>query len=103
MTVLQAIAMAGGVLTTGTLGKVKIIYWDDKNQPVVRTINLKNVYSLKMEEDLIVPNNSVIYVPRTVIAGMDRFVDQYIKQLLLWQGESFAFSYGVYNAPVLTR
>jgi polysaccharide biosynthesis/export protein PslD len=104
MTVLQAIASAGGILTTGSLGKVKILYWDQKNQPIVRTINLKNAMNnLKIEEDIIVPNNSVIFVPRTAIAEADRWVDQYIRQLLLWQGESFGFSYGVYNAPVITR
>jgi polysaccharide export outer membrane protein len=104
MTVLQAIAMVGGVLTTGSLGKVKILYWDDKNQPVIRTVNLKNaMHSLRVEEDIIVPNNSVIFVPRTAIAEADRFVDQYIKQLFLWQGESFALTYGVYNAPTVVR
>lgn len=103
MTTLQAIAMAGGPLTTGTLGKVRVLYWDEKGQPVVRTINLKNMYSLEIEEDMIVPNNSIIYVPRTAIAEADRFVDQYIRQLFLWQGESFIFTYGVYNAPYVTR
>lgn len=103
MTVMQAIAMAGGVLTTGSLGKVKILYWNEKNQPVVRTINLKNSFSsLKIEEDLIVPNNSIIFVPRTAIAEADRWVDQYIRQLFLWQGENFAFTYGVYSAPITT-
>ncbi len=103
MTVLQAIAMAGGVLTTATLGKVKILYWDEKNQPVIRTVNLKNaMHGLKVEEDIIVPNNSVIFVPRTAIAEADRWVDQYIRQLFLWQGESMGFTYGVYNAPQRT-
>ena len=104
MTVLQAVAMAGGVRTTGSLGKVRVLFWDEKNQPVVRTINLSNVmHGLRIEEDMIVPNNAVIFVPRTVIAEMDRFVDQYIKQLFLWQGESLGFYYNMYNAPYSTR
>jgi polysaccharide biosynthesis/export protein PslD len=106
MTVLQAVAMAGGVLPTGSLEKVKILYWDEKNQPILRTINLQNVmFKLRVEEDIIVPNNSVIFVPRTTIARMDRWVDQYIKQLFLWQGEvaSIGFGYQIYTAPTTTR
>ncbi len=106
MTVLQAVAMAGGVLNTGSLDKVKILYWNEKNQPVVRTVNLTGVMnSLKIEEDMIVPNNSVIYVPKTGIAKADLWVDQWISQLLLWKGESasIGFGYQLYTAPYTTR
>ncbi|MBA4417134.1 MAG: hypothetical protein C0392_04390 [Syntrophus sp. (in: bacteria)] len=106
MTVLQAIAMSGGVLNTGSLDKVKILYWNDKNQPFVRTINLTGVMNrLKMEEDIIVPNNSVIYVPKTGIAKANIWVDQYIAQLLLWKGESasLGFSYDLFRLATPVR
>ena len=35
-TVLQAIAQAGGVSPTGTLKNVKILYWNEKNEPMAR-------------------------------------------------------------------
>lgn len=96
MTVVQAIAASGGVLPTGSLEYVKLMYWNDKNEPVLKTINLKSVMSdLRLEEDMIIPNNSVIFVPKTTIAKMNQWVDQYIRQLFLWQGESLGFSYGL--------
>ena len=89
MTVLQTIAQSGGVLPTGTLKNVKIVYWTEKNEPTVKTLDLVKMFSgLTLEQDMIVPNNAVIYVPKTTIAKMDMWVDQYIKQLFLWQGES---------------
>lgn len=94
MTILQAIAASGGVLPTGSLENVKIMYWNDKNEPVLKTVNLQSMMdNLKLEEDIIVPNNSVIFIPKTTIAKMNKWVDQYIRQLFLWQGESLGFSY----------
>jgi hypothetical protein len=54
---------------------------------------------------MIVPNNAVIYVPKTTIAKMDMWVDQYIKQLFLWQGESASLgvSYIVHQPAIYTR
>jgi hypothetical protein len=60
---------------------------------------------LKMEEDIIVPNNSVIYVPKTGIAKADLWVDQYIAQLLLWKGESasLGFNYDLFRLATPVR
>jgi polysaccharide biosynthesis/export protein PslD len=98
MSVLEALAMSGGVLPTGSLDKIKVLYWSERNEPMVRTVNLSNVMgSLRLEEDFAVPNNSVIYVPATAIAKLDRIVDQYVKQLLLFQGSSLGFSYELHS------
>jgi len=96
MTIMQAVAASGGVLPTGSLEYVKLMYWNEKNEPILRTVNLLNIMNnLKIEDDMIVPNNSVIFVPKTNIAKMNQWVDQYIRQLFLWQGESLGFSYGL--------
>ncbi len=96
MTVMQAIAASGGVLPTGSMEHVKLMYWNEKNEPVLKTINLKTVMNdLRLEEDMIIPNNSMIFIPKTTIAKMNQWVDQYIRQLFLWQGESLGFSYGL--------
>ncbi|HQN18414.1 MAG TPA: polysaccharide biosynthesis/export family protein [Syntrophobacteraceae bacterium] len=98
MTVLQVIASVGGTLPTGSQEHVKILYWNDRNEPVVRTVNLVNILNrLELEGDMIVPSNSVLFVPKTTIAKMDQFVDQYIKQLFLSQGSSVTFAFGVYK------
>ncbi len=105
MTVLQIIAQSGGVTPTGTLKNVKILYWNEKNEPIVRTIDLFKMFSgLSLESDMIVPNNAVIYVPKTTITKMDQWVDQYIKQLFLYQGESasMGFSYILHQPRIIT-
>jgi len=105
MTVLQIIAQSGGITPLGTLQNVKIMYWNEKNEPIVRTIDLFKMFSgLNLENDMIVPNNAVIYVPKTTIAKMDQWVDQYIKQLFLWQGESASvgFSYILHQPTIYT-
>ena len=101
MMVLQALAMAGGVLPTGSLEVVKILYWDNCNIPRLRTLNLLNVMlRMKIHEDFLLPQNAIIFVPMTTIAKMDKFVDQYIKQLFLWQGESLAIDQALFGQPL---
>ncbi len=96
MTIMQAVAASGGVLPTGSLEYVKLMYWNEKNEPILKTVNLLSIMNnLKIEDDIIIPNNSVIFIPKTTIAKMNQWVDQYIRQLFLWQGESLGFSYGL--------
>lgn len=96
LTLLQLFANVGGYLPTSAMDQVKIMYWNERNEPILRTVNLKDIMNnLKLEEDMVVPNNSVIYVPKTGIAKLNQFVDQYIRQLFLWQGENLGFQYGL--------
>ncbi len=96
MTALQAISLAGGIRPTGAMDNVKILYWDANNHPRVRTVNLYNVINhLQLHEDMVLPNNSVLYVPETGIARANRFVEQYISKLFLYTGAGIGlgFSY----------
>ena len=103
MTLMQLFASVGGYLPTSAMDQVKIMYWNERNESILRTVNLYNIMNnLKLEEDMVVPNNSVIYVPKTGIAKMNQFVDQYIRQLFLWQGASLGFSYGLGGTTVST-
>lgn len=95
LTVLQAIASAGGHLPTGSLSGVKVLYWSaDDNQPRLRTVNLQRViHELRVEEDMVLPGNSTVYVPPTGITKANRFIDQYLKQLFLFNGTSIGINY----------
>lgn len=94
MTLLQLVSSVGGYLPTSALDQVRIMYWDEKNQPMLKTVDIMNIMNnLKLEDDIVVPNNSVIYVPKSGIAKANQWVDQYIRQLFLWQGESLGFTY----------
>ena len=102
MTVMQVISTVGGPLNTGALDKVKVLYWDESNAPRVRTVNLQAVLEeLKLEEDMLVANNSVIFVPKTTIAKMDQWVDQYIAKLFLFNGTNLGVEFyrGNYTGP----
>ncbi len=96
MTVAQIIASVGGVLPTGSLEYIKVLYWNKKNEPVVRTVNMLGAMeSLALEMELIVPNNSVVFVPKKTISKLNQFVDQYIRQLFLFQGSYFSFQHSI--------
>jgi polysaccharide export outer membrane protein len=94
-TVLQAIASAGGHLPTGSLSEVKVLYWSAvDNQPRLRTVNLQRVIDeQRVEEDMVLPGNSTVYVPPTGITKANRFIDQYLKQLFLFNGTSIGINY----------
>jgi polysaccharide export outer membrane protein len=97
-TVLTAIAQAGGVLPTGSMESVRVVYVASDDTPRVRVINLKEVINdLKIEDDLIVPDNSVIYVPPTGLAKAAR-LGKTLAEILQIQGFGFSGAY-IINQP----
>lgn len=97
-TVLMTIAQAGGVTIAGSLEAVRVFYIGNDGMPRVRSVNLKDVIDgLKVEEDMIVPNNSVIYVPPTELAKTGRFLDSVLRDILRFQGFSIGGTYLLNN------
>jgi len=98
-TALQAITTAGGALTTGSMENVKVVYWTPEGESHVRTLNLQAVlYGEDIEQDMLLPSNTVVYVPPSTITKMDRWVDQYIRQLFLFQGFNANVTYLINGA-----
>ena len=90
-TVLTAVAQAGGVLPTGSMKSVRMIYIGGDGQPRARVVNLKSeMDDLSLESDMIVPDNSVIYVPPTDLAKAGR-IAKAIAEVLQFQGVSAAY------------
>ena len=88
-TVLMAVAQAGGVLPAGAMGAVRLFYIGDDGVQRVRSINLRGVMDdLRLEDDMIVPNNSIIYVPPTDLAKAGRFMDAVVRDIMRFQGFS---------------
>jgi protein involved in polysaccharide export with SLBB domain len=86
-TLMQAVALAGGPLPTGAMDQVRVLYFDPVGRPILRRVNLEQVMSsLKMDQDLIVPPNSTIYVPPTGLTKAARFIDTVMRQILLYNG-----------------
>jgi protein involved in polysaccharide export with SLBB domain len=107
-TVLTAVAQAGGVLPTGSMESVRVVYVAGDDKPRVRQINLKEVINdLKVEDDMIVPDNSVIYVPPTELTTANRLAKT-IAGILQIQGWGFSGAYVIDQpsggtTPVQTR
>ena len=88
-TVLMAVARAGGVLSTGSMGAVRLFYIDRGGVQHVRSINLTGeMEDLKLEDDMIVPDDSIIYVPPTELAKTGRLMDAVVRDILRFQGFS---------------
>jgi protein involved in polysaccharide export with SLBB domain len=93
-TVLMAVAQAGGVLISGSMSAVRLFYIGEDGVQRMRSVNLKDVMdNLRLEEDMIVPNNSIIYVPPTEVAKTGRLMDAVVRDILRFQGFSVGFGY----------
>lgn len=77
MTALEAVFQAGGNRPEGKLRRVMLIRNVGDRQRSVRFVNLK-----RFEEDLVLLPRDIVYVPRTVVADIATFIDQYIYGLL---------------------
>jgi polysaccharide export outer membrane protein len=97
MTALQAILNAGGFKETAHRGSIIIISRGSEDTSVTRKIDLRDIVSGKANgKDVFVKPFDVIYVPKTFIAEVDKFVEQYITKVIpgtLTGG----FSYGVFK------
>jgi len=95
-TLLMTIATAGGVLPTGAMDEVRVFYIDQNGERRVRSVNLYDIVDdLRVEYDMLVPARSVVYVPPTELTLAGRFIDQTVRDILLYNGFGFTFVYDV--------
>ncbi|MGD9618170.1 MAG: polysaccharide biosynthesis/export family protein [Alphaproteobacteria bacterium] len=99
LTVLMTVAQAGGVLPTGSLENVRVFYLGNEGVPHVRLVNLRAVLDdLRLEQDMVVPPNSVVYVPPTALAKTGRLVDAVLRDILRYQGFNISGNF-LMNSP----
>jgi polysaccharide biosynthesis/export protein len=95
MTVRQAITQSGGALTTARLGNVLVLRDQGTSKPQVFAVDLH--YGIGHEnigEDLVLAPKDVVFVPKTYIAEVNQFVDEYIGRIVpRWL--MFQFTYNV--------
>ncbi|MGO9952006.1 MAG: polysaccharide biosynthesis/export family protein [Dissulfurispiraceae bacterium] len=83
MTLLQAMSQAGGVKDTAKTSEVVIMRRISENKFNIYAVNVNKVIDgTDMSQDLPLMPFDIIYVPRTVIADLDIFVDQYLRKML---------------------
>ncbi len=95
LTLLQAVASAGGMLPGAASDAVKLMSWSGtSDQPVVRTVDLQRVAAAgRVEDDTVLSGPTTIYVPPTSLVRAGRFVDQFLRQVLLFNGLTLGFNY----------
>jgi protein involved in polysaccharide export with SLBB domain len=83
MTVLQAISQAGGPrLDTAMMDEV-IVIRNNGGEKVTMSLNLKAALDgSDPTQDMQLKPYDIVFVPRTAIANVDVWVDQYIRKLI---------------------
>jgi protein involved in polysaccharide export with SLBB domain len=97
MTLLDALARAGGVAETGKAGSVILMRRTDTGDYSGRKVDLNAVLGTEAVESTPLMPRDVIYVPKTAIAKVDLFVSQFFREL------SPAWLFYLYGHQVLTR
>lgn len=88
-TVAMAVAQAGGITRSGATSAVRLFYIGDDGLPRVRSINLNEVLDdFRLEDDMIVPRDSIVYVPPTELAKTGRVVNAVLHDIIRFQGFS---------------
>src|SRR5208283_1332111 len=79
ITAVQALAMAGGTNVNADLTSVILISKDINGKPIGRRLDLKKVFDVgDMSSAIMIKPYDVLYVPRTYIADLRVFIDQYL-------------------------
>lgn len=81
VSVLQAISIAGGLLPTANMHQVLLLRKKADGGTLVYKMDLGKVL-INKESDIYLQRHDVVYVPKTAIANVDLFVDQYINQII---------------------
>ncbi|MHB8109138.1 MAG: polysaccharide biosynthesis/export family protein [Syntrophorhabdaceae bacterium] len=82
-TVMRAIAMARGVRESARLSNVIIIRKDFEGKPMAANLDLRQVINgTDMSQDIRLMPYDIVYVPKSNIARIDKFVDEYINRIV---------------------
>lgn len=77
---LEAILQVGGFRPSARLDSVILMRNDGNNKPLIQKLNFKD--TLKSGSDLVLRPYDVLFVPESRIAKVDKFVDNFIRQLI---------------------
>jgi protein involved in polysaccharide export with SLBB domain len=83
ITLLQAIFEAGGLRRSARSESVVVLRYQGTTQPEFIKVDLKTTLEKGVPgNDIALQASDIVWVPKTRIAKMDDFVDQYIRQLV---------------------
>lgn len=81
--VLEAVMLAGGFTPQARMNEVVLIRRDPDNRPMLRTVDLQGfVQSAQSNADVPLFGGDIVFVPRSRIAEVSNWVDQYINRTI---------------------
>ena len=82
LTAMRAVMASGGFKDSAQPSTVVVLRQRPGGDPLFMTLDLKDPLQGASGEDVLLQPFDVVFVPKSRIARMDQFVDQYIRQLL---------------------
>jgi protein involved in polysaccharide export with SLBB domain len=83
MTVMQALAQARGTRETARLSNVIVIRKDFEGKPMAANLDIRKVIDgTDMAQDISLMPYDIVYVPKSNIARINKFVDDYINKVV---------------------
>ena len=96
MTVLDSLSEAGGVKDTANRKQIIIIRRGPGNKPVALSLNMEKVIYGKTADPGLLPGD-IVYVPKSSIANVNMWVDQYIRKNIPINADAGVFYNLEYN------
>lgn len=93
MSVMQAIYRAGGTLPTASMESIVLIRKGKNGEPMPYHLDLsdKAIAAGRPDTQVALTPSDIIYIPRSPIANGNRWVQQYITDLVLFKGVQLGF------------
>ena len=94
MTIMQSIASAGGLRDSACRSEVLVIRRNGLKKPFVLTVDVDAAMDgTDVTQNIVLEPYDIIYVPKSAIANVNKFVDLYIRKTI-----PFTLSYGFYKS-----
>ncbi len=95
--VLQGILLAGGFTDEARTGQVALIRRGPNNEPMLKLINVRDMIETGIDANSVpLMTGDIIYVPRSSIAEVNLWIDQFINKVVPFQ-RSFSYTLGSYT------
>jgi polysaccharide biosynthesis/export protein len=93
VTVLQSVIQAGGFRESARLNEVLVIRRDRSTpEPIIIPVNIASVVDgSQIDQDITLMPFDIVFVPRSPVANVNKFVDQYLRQNIPF---GFGLGYG---------
>lgn len=94
---LEAVMLAGGFTDEARLGEVALIRRDPSNRAMLKVINVREMIETGTDgADVPLVAGDILYVPRSDIAELNLWIDQFINKVVPFQ-RSFNYTLGAYS------